>query len=303
MFARLYTHRFFRNHNYYDREKYENILRDPQSELWNKLNNFISFCVILSVFIIVIETVNNYNTIYKIEFFLIDVFVSLVFAGEFMYRFLRSKNKSFFIKRPMNVIDFLSFGPFFLWMIFIPFSWLDILKVLRLFRILRLLEVSAHSPIALGFARTLQWYSKEYKAIASIFFSLLIIISTLVYHFEVGNNPDFASIPHTLWWGIVTMTTVWYGDMAPITLGGKLFWVFLILLGPVLLAIISSITILVFMDVAEAHKQSLFKTCSKCRTRNQDEANYCMHCGEKHFISEVFEPKRSKLNLIKKLFS
>lgn len=303
MFSRLYTHHFFRNHNYYDREAYENILKDPKSKLWRKLNRIIEFCVILGVAVIVFETVQDYSQRYGIYFFIIDALVSLVFAGEYLYRFFRSKDKMFFVKRPLNIIDFLSFWPFFIGLIFLPFAGLDMLKVLRLFRVLRLFEVSAHSPIALGFGRTLRAYSKEYQAILSIFISFLVVISTLVYYFEMGNNQQFASIPHTLWWGIVTMTTVGYGDMTPITLWGRVFWVFLILLWPVLLAVISSITILVFMDVAEANKQSLYKTCSKCRTKNNDEANFCMQCGEKHFISGIIETKRPKLKMITRLFS
>ena len=303
MFTRLYTHHFFRNHNFYDREKYENILHDPDSALWKRINIFIQICVFIAVGIIIFETVGDWWNTYRWQFFLVDAWISLIFAWEYLYRFIRARSKSYFVKKPMNIIDFLSFGPFFLWLVFIPLAGFDILKILRLFRILRLFEVSSHSPIALGFMRTLQWYSKEYKAVLWIFLTVLIIVSTFVHYFEWSTNPDFASIPHTLWWGIVTMTTVWYGDMAPITLGGKLSGVCIILLWPVLLAVISSITILVFMDVAEAHKNALFKACAKCRTRNNDEANYCLHCGNKHFLSEVLEEKQPKIAFISKLFS
>jgi len=57
------------------------------------------------------------------------------------------------------------------------------------------------------------------------------------------------------------------------------------------------------MDVAEGHKQSLFKTCSKCRTRNEDEANYCKYCGNKHFLTTVVEVERKKIPFLDKLFS
>ena len=303
MFTRLYTHHFFRNHNFYDREKYENILHDPESQLGRRINIFISLCVFLAVWVIVFETVADWGEKYKFQFFLIDAGVSIIFAIEYLYRFMRARSKSYFIKKPMNVIDFLSFWPFFLGLIFVPLAWFDVLKILRLVRILRLFEVSSQSPIALGFMRTLQGYKKEYKAILGIFGTLLIIFSTFVHYFESTLNPDFASIPHTLWWGIVTMTTVGYGDMTPITLWGKMCGAVLILFWPVLLAVISSITILVFMDVAEAHKQALFKSCAKCRTRNNDEANYCLHCGHTHFLSEVIEEKRPKIAFISKLFS
>ena len=129
------------------------------------------------------------------------------------------------------------------------------------------------------------------------------MVSTFVYYFEFPTNPDFSSIPQSLWWGIVTMSTVGYGDMAPITLGGRILGVLLILLGPVLLAVISSITILVFMDVAEGQRRTDTKICTTCKTRNPEDANFCFNCGEQHF-TEVMRQKKElkKLPLLAKLF-
>ena len=183
----------------------------------------------------------------------------------------------------MNIIDLLSFAPFFIGLIFSSLAGLNILKILRVFRVLRLFEVSAKSPIAIGFIKTIREYQKEYRAILGIFLSLLIIISSFVYYSETAVNPEFSSIPQSLWWGIVTMTTVGYWDMAPVTLIWRSLWVVLILLGPVLLAVISSITILVFMDVAESQKITDTKICQTCKTRNNEHANFCFNCWEQHF--------------------
>ena len=78
----------------------------------------------------------------------------------------------------------------------------------------------------------------------------------------------------------------------------------LILLGPVLLAVISSITILVFMDVAESQKITDSKICRTCKTRNNEHANFCLNCGEQHFtnVIEAEEPDTPLKSLVKKLF-
>lgn len=303
MFLRLLNYKFLKKKKFYDREKYHNVLSDPKSKLWQKLNNFVSFCVILWVGIIIFETIPEIGNNYHFEFFLLDIWISFVFALEYIYRFLRSPKKFDFSINVFNVIDLLSFLPFFIWLIFQVFAGLDVLRVLRLFRILRLFEVSSHSPIVLWFIRTIKEYRHEYKAVGSIFVSMLIIVSTFVYYCEHLVNPDFSSIPATLWWWIVTMTTVGYGDMAPITVYGKLFGTVLILLGPVLVAVMWSITILVFMDVAEAQKKWIEKACTICKTHNPQHAHYCFECGNQHFMGEEDIIETPKLSFLQKIFS
>jgi ribosomal protein L40E len=84
----------------------------------------------------------------------------------------------------------------------------------------------------------------------------------------------------------------------------KILWILLILLWPILLAVISSITILVFMDVAESQKITDSKICRTCKTRNNAHANFCFNCGEQHFTA-VIEPENLHRPLkwfIKQLF-
>lgn len=93
MFQQLlnYTHDRYRTS--YDRERYENILRDPDSVLGKYLNFLIGILIITSVLIIILESIPELSQIFKESFFIADILISLTFAGEYMYRFLRAKKK------------------------------------------------------------------------------------------------------------------------------------------------------------------------------------------------------------------
>jgi voltage-gated potassium channel len=106
-----------------------------------------------------------------------------------------------------------------------------------------------------------------------------------------------------MWWGIVTMATIWYGDMVPVTVLGKILGTVLILFWPVLLAVVSSITILVFMDVAESQKQILEKICANCHEKNKDDAHYCSYCAGQEFSNITRDQNEKRSNFMRKLFS
>lgn len=278
----------------YNREIYENALRDPKSKVWKKLSTAIELLVIISVIIIIIESIADLWSVYKLPFFVIDYIIATIFAVEYTYRLFRARNKRKFIAKPINIIDLLSFLPFFIWVLFMPLAGVEIVKVLRLFRILRLIDLTVHSDIVTWFFKTVKNYKNEYKAMISLFAIVLIIISTLVYYVETPVNPTFDSVPHSIWWGLVTMTAVWYWDMVPVTTAGRLLGSLLIFFWPVMLAVASAITILVFMDVAEWHKKFFEKNCSNCKQLNREDAIYCYNCWKKKFENIISKKQRKR---------
>lgn len=270
----------------YDKRKYDNILDDPNNKLWRNLTGFIVSLVIISILVLIFESLWDYAIKYKIELFVIDFFISTVFLYEYLYRISRTKKKFKFAKHPLNIIDLLSFMPFFLGLVFAPLLSAEVLKVFRLARVFRILKLAKHIPVIVWFIKALRDYKSEYKGIAILFLIVLTVVSVLVYHAEHILNPDmFSSIPSAFWWAIVTMTTVWYWDMYPITTLGRMIWSMLIILWPVLLAVVSAVTILVFMDVIERWRIKKEKKekieCPRCGKRNKKKAYYCIKCGKK----------------------
>ena len=273
--------KFIKKHLEEPVEEYENFLDDPSSEPWKNVNQFLTILVFIFMWALCFESLWDNAILYKLELFYLDAFVSSLFAVEYIYRFFKSTDKLKYPFSLMRIIDLLSFLPFFLWLVA---AW-DFLKVFRLLRIMRVFRLVEKIPLTSGFIRSLKDYLDEYKAVFLLFFITLFIGSFFVYYFEQWViDTKFDSIPITLWWGLVTMTTVGYGDMIPMTALWKLVGSWLILLWPLLLALTSAVTIMVFTEAARHHsnvKSNMFrsKVCLKCKSKNRPEANYCSSCG------------------------
>lgn len=169
---------------YYDTQKYSHMFEDPDSSLGQTLNSIIYFCILLGVVVIILETVPSLESRFRNEFFYIDIAVGVVFACEYLYRFFTARKKLSFVFKPFNIIDLLSFFPYFLGFFFPLLSGYDYLRVLRLVRVLRLFEFSSHSPIIQGFVQALKQYKVEYQSVLGICTSALIVICTFTYYAE-----------------------------------------------------------------------------------------------------------------------
>lgn len=269
----------FKNKN---KNKHYNILDDKDNKLWVFLSKFITFLIILFALVLSIETIWNNAIIYKKELFIFEAFISSIFAIEYFYRLYKAKEKINFLINPLRIIDLLSFLPFFLWLVSIWYF----LKILRLLRILRILRLIKDIPLTSWFIKALKDYKEEYKAVFILFVIILFISSSYVYFLErnvVWTN--FSSIPISIWWWLITMSTVWYWDMIPTTNIWKIIAAFLVFVWPLILALASAITVMVFMDTSKKNEMywhsKRWRKCYRCHEKNPKQANFCMKCWER----------------------
>ena len=267
----------------------ENILDDPKSKLWFVLNLLIIWLIILSIIFIIFESIWDNSIKYAKFLYISDWIISSIFAIEYFYRFFNSSNKIKFTFKALNIVDLLAFLPFFLEIIFAWMMDVTFLKALRILRVFRIFKLVKHFKSIWFILTWLKNYRAEYQVWWILVVIVLLLSSILIYHIEWSINEWFNSIPKTLWWSVVTMTTVWYWDTYPITILWKIFWAFVILIWPMVIAMISSITVLVFFEVAEKNKRekikNKIKVCPKCFTNdNPFDSNYCRKCWEQiHF--------------------
>lgn len=180
---------------------------------------------------VILETVRPLEEQFSSVFYAFEIFSVTIFSIEYLLRVWVAnadpKYKGPIIGRlrymlsPMAVIDLLAIVPFFL-----PLALtldLRVLRLLRLFRLFRLFKMTRYVQSLRTFHRVFVAKKEELLITALMIFTLLVLASSAMYALENEAQPDkFSSIPATLWWGVVTLTTIGYGDVYPITAAGKI---------------------------------------------------------------------------------
>ena len=210
---------------------------------------FIIGMIILSILEIILESEKSLQLKYGSLFNNFEIFSVIVFSFEYILRLwscVESKQYRHPIKGRLKfmftgiaLVDLLAILPFYL-----PFIGIDLrfLRVLRLFRIFRILKMARYSNALNLIKNVLKEKKEELLVTVGFMMVVLLIISTLMYYVERDVQPEnFSSIPKALWWGVITLTTVGYGDVYPISGLGKFLSGLITLIGIGLIALPSGI--------------------------------------------------------------
>jgi len=275
---------FWKNNYKVSDEDKNTIFEHTDTKIWLWANYAIIFLIVLSVIIVWLYTIPGFEDKYLTQIFLIDFFISTVFLFEYLYRWKYSWHRKQFPFRLLNVLDLLSFLPFFI-LIYLYGIWgYAFFALFRIFRVFRIFELVVRIPIISKISRWINKHKIEYITAIFIILMALVIFSTLVYLFEQKwwDFNSFNSIPQTFWWAIITMTTTWYWNMIPISLGWKIIASFLMILWPILITMLSTITVIIFIESTQII--SIWKKkykCEKCGWDNDMDSKFCKKCWKK----------------------
>lgn len=250
-------------------------------EFINKNSKFIKFIyglIILNVITLILESYRELKVSFSDFFYYFELISVIIFSIEYLLRLWTSdlekscKGNSFkkrlkFGSSTLGLIDLLAILPFYLPFIF-PFD-LRILRILRLFRLLRIFKLGRYSKSLNTITSVLKSTKSELAITGFVAFILLVLSSTIMYYFENDVQPEkFASIGHSFWWAIATLTTVGYGDVFPITAMGKVMSGIIALIGIGFIALPTGIISSAFITrIQEQKKEKEICKCPNCGTK------------------------------------
>lgn len=239
------------------------------------------FVIIASIVIVMLESVTEFNNKHQGFLNITEWVITILFTIEYIARIVTVKNPIKYIFSFYGIVDLLSTIPKYLSLFLTGgTSSLVALRALRLMRVFRILKLTRYIGETTNFIIALKRSRAKIAVFLSFVLILCIILGTVMYLVESGENSGFTSIPRSVYWAIVTLTTVGYGDIAPATALGQFIASLIMVMGYGIIAIPTGI---VSAEMTKKEKDSIpnnTKVCSNCNEDNHsDNALFCHKCG------------------------
>lgn len=234
--------------------------------------------ILLSVASVILESKPNVRAEYGAELFIAEWVFTILFSIEYVLRLIAVKRPLRYAFSFYGLVDLLAILPSYI-SLFIPgtqyFLAIRILRLLRIFRILKLSEYISESRII---TTALKASRKKILVFLVAVLTIVTVVGSLMYVVE-GEENGFTDIPTSIYWAIVTLTTVGYGDLSPKTGLGKLLASMVMIMGYGIIAVPTGI---VTAELARAGKPASTQVCPECHAEPHDlDAVHCKYCGAK----------------------
>jgi len=270
------------------RTKLHDVIYEADTPAGKLFDVVLFYVIIASIILVMLESVNSIDEKYHDFLNISEWVITILFTIEYIARIITVKKPLNYVFSFYGVIDLLSTIPKYISLVFGGIHALAALRALRLLRVFRILKLGRY----LGASNNLVNALRASKAKISVFlFAVLIIaiiLGTIMYLVE-GEENGFSNIPKSVYWCIVTLTTVGFGDIAPQTPLGQLIASLVMILGYGIIAVPTGIVSAEYTAQSKTKKPNTHdgvslnsKSCENCLAENhRDKADFCYNCGEK----------------------
>ena len=236
--------------------------------------------ILLSIVLVMLESVDYIGSQYYGILNILEWIITILFTFEYIARIICVKKPKAYIFSFYGIIDFLSTIPKYLSLFFVGTHSLVAIRALRLLRVFRILKLTRYIGESTNFGRALKRSRVKVAVFLSFVLVLCIILGTVMYLIEGDKDSGFSSIPRSVYWAIVTLTTVGYGDIAPVSALGQSIASLIMILGYGIIAIPTGI---VTSEMTKSERNNIPKntqSCTNCmESYHTDDAQFCHKCG------------------------
>lgn len=259
------------------KDKFHIIIFESDTPAGKAFDVVLLWAILLSILVVMMESVKDINERFGHILRWFEYLFTILFTIEYIARIIVVRRKLRYIFSFLGIIDFLAIIPTYLSFFIVGTQYLLVIRTVRLLRVFRIFKLAHFMGEAETLSRALN--ASKHKIIVFLLsvFSLTIIMGTLMYLIE-GEEHGFTSIPISIYWAIITLTTVGYGDIAPVTALGRALASLIMITGYSIIAVPTGI---VTAELTRATKNTdKPKKCSICgKNDHENDASFCSRCG------------------------
>ncbi|MDB4655215.1 ion transporter [Flavobacteriales bacterium] len=246
---------------------------------WGKgFDVVLLWTIVASLIAIMLESIPSFREEHGTLLYTIEWIFTIFFTMEYLLRLWVSEKAKDYAFSFLGIVDFLAIIPTYLSLIVVGSQFLLVIRAIRLLRVFRILKLVRYLTGAQMLVTAMKASKEKIFVFLTAVVTMAVILGTLMYMVEGGEN-GFDSIPRSIYWAIVTLTTVGYGDIAPGTTTGQFLAALIMILGYSILAVPTGI---VGVEVAKASKDESDTVCNRCgETEHLRESRFCRKCGER----------------------
>jgi voltage-gated potassium channel len=259
------------------RQKLWKIVFESDTRSGKAFDIALLLAILLSVGVVLLESTPGIDTNTLRIFIQLEILFTLLFTLEYLLRISIVRRPWRYIKSFYGVVDLMAILPTYISFFLPGAQYFLVVRILRLLRVFRILKLEKYLMHAEQLARALRSSRIKIGVFLFTIINIVVILGTAVYVIE-GPANGFTSIPLSIYWAVVTMTTVGYGDLVPLTTTGRMLATVIMLIGYGIIAVPTGI---VSAEIVRAQKQASDQKCPHCsRTGHEEDAQYCKYCGQ-----------------------
>jgi voltage-gated potassium channel len=276
------------------RESLNDIIFGAETILGKGFDVLLIISILISVTAVMLDSVTTFHEQHGRTLYLIEWTFTLLFTLEYLLRLISVRRPWLYFRSFFGLVDLLSILPTYLSLLFPGAHYIMVIRTLRLLRVFRILKLSEYMGEAQILVTALHGSLRKITVFLYAVITLVIIFGALMYVVESA-NAGFTSIPKSVYWAVVTLTTVGYGDIAPQTALGQVIAAAIMIMGYGIIAVPTGIY---GAELAKTYKAGDIRNdaCPDCGATGHDfDAAYCKYCG--HILEEpdrYSEPRQKR---------